>query len=627
MEGWFSGQIENTVTSAVEIAKQHHQWMKDYASRVTDDVQEKMELSGSSEKLEDSLEDKRKEYSVFSIKIVDRDGKSTAQVESAAAVIEDFQEPDLNISAIQRAISQKENIILTEEKDSHQFIRVYKALNRTDRPDVLIVSIRVDPEISHAMTEVNDSFKEYEQMKIFRSPLRSSYILTLSMITGLILFAAIWFGFYIAREISVPIQRLAEGTRAVARGNFDFEIPEVGDDEMAFLVKSFNNMTKDIKYSRAESDERRVYIETILAHLAVGVIAVDSAHLIKAVNPAASKLFSLNNNEVLSNVRIDDLLDQSVLDQIAPLLAQIERKQDSGSEIPTKSDEKEISVLSSGRELRIVCTAGRVLDAQGRWLTTVLIFDDITDLVKAQHMSAWREVARRIAHEIKNPLTPIQLSAQRLQKLLAGKENSPAVDECTQLIVENVDSIKRLANEFSNFARMPTAELKNADLNSLISDSIIPFAEQHNNIVFQFVADNKLPEVSIDIEQFRRLMINLIDNAIAAFVGEYSLGNTTMENPRVVIRTLFNKEANTVTIEVADNGIGIKDLDKVRIFEPYFTTKSGGTGLGLAIVTSVVADHQGEIRVYDNSPRGAKFVVELPVSPKVMRQRKIGNIV
>jgi two-component system, NtrC family, nitrogen regulation sensor histidine kinase NtrY len=239
-------------------------------------------------------------------------------------------------------------------------------------------------------------------------------------------------------------------------------------------------------------------------------------------------------------------------------------------------------------------------------------------------MSAWREVARRIAHEIKNPLTPIQLSAQRLQKILGGDSATEAVKECTQTIVEHVDSIKRLANEFSNFARMPTAEFEPSDLNVLMSDAIGPFAEAHSDIVFQFIPDEHLPTVVLDKEQVRRIVINLIDNAIAALRQEREEQPSASE-ARIVVKTHYDRKHKAAIFEVVDTGPGIHTTQKARIFEPYFTTKKGGTGLGLAIVTSILADHQGTIRVYDNNPKGAKFIVELPLVPKSGTQRRYSS--
>jgi two-component system, NtrC family, nitrogen regulation sensor histidine kinase NtrY len=618
MEGWFSGPIESSFNNAVEVAKQYHQVLRDDVRRVTGNIREDLNDGMSLSSLENYFDLKRQSDDLFSIEIVDSKKKVIVKSQNAAGLIDSFSEPDLNEASLSKALNLKEIVVIAESKSANQFVRGYVPLVRNGQTLALIVSKRISPDLSHALTEVHDSFQEYEQIKIFRNPLKSAYILTLTMITGLILFAAVWFGFHIAKQVTGPIQKLAEGTRAVARGNYDFEIKDVADDELGVLVRSFNEMISDLKQSRQDAEQKRNYLETVLANLAVAVITLDSNHRITAINAAALKLFAINTESLAIDKLIEEFFDGKTYTNLKNIISQVEQKSDNSAPV---SGSHEFSITVQRSEKRVVCTAGKVFDGVGDWLATVLIFDDITELVKAQHMSAWREVAQRIAHEIKNPLTPIQLSAQRLERLLAGHDLQPAVSECSSIIVENVNSIKRLANEFSKYARMPLAELNTADLNNLISDTILPFAESHQDVVFQFVADNKLPLVLIDSEQIRRILINLLDNAIAAF--EY---NQNSENsPRVVIKTIYDPKKQSVAIEVADNASGIPEADKIRIFEPYYTTKTGGTGLGLAIVTSIVADHQGQIRVVDNQPRGAKFIVDLPISPRQEQARKIGG--
>jgi two-component system nitrogen regulation sensor histidine kinase NtrY len=304
------------------------------------------------------------------------------------------------------------------------------------------------------------------------------------------------------------------------------------------------------------------------------------------------------------------------LERLQPILKAVNTAEDAEASVV----EQELAIESQGRELKVLLTAGRIRkDATSR-MGTVLLFDDITELTKAQQMAAWREVARRIAHEIKNPLTPIQLSAQRLQKLTHGAVEGSPIAESVQTIVENVDSIKRLANEFSNFSRMPTAELRRASLNALIADVLAPYAENHERITFQFIADGKAPDILMDREQVRRALMNLIENAANALL-ESSL-SWGAESPRIVVRTEYLKARRVVLCEIIDNGPGVTSADKTRIFEPYFSTRKDGTGLGLAIVTSIVSDHQGVIRVFDNQPRGAKFQIEFPEEPRAVTQRK-----
>lgn len=621
MEGWFSSQVEASVSGAVEVAKYHYAGMKEAVQasgeRLVRDLERGHALSNKAA-LETWIEEQRKSERLFGIRLLNSNREMLFEAHNAAAVIPAFSEPEPNEEALEKALAQIPTVLF-EENEASQFVRAYLPLRLDGKSLALISTLRVNPELSQALSSVNDSYKEYEQLKLFKAPLKSGYLLTLAMITGLILFSAIWIGFYIAREMAVPIQRLAEGTRAVARGNYDFQIRVSGDDELAFLVKSFNTMTGDLRQSRQDAQQRRLYIETILENLAVGVIGLDTVEKVTSVNDAAAKLFGVDDPLSVIGKSIWEVLEGEDWEQIRPLL---ESFRSGGSD--ARVNEREISVQRSGRESKVVCTAGRMSDQRGRQLGVVLLFDDITELTKAQHMSVWREVARRIAHEIKNPLTPIQLSAQRLQKLLPELNAPPSVHECAETIVENVASIKRLANEFSNFARMPTAELRPADLNVLVSAAIAPFAESHSEIVFQFIPDTHLPDILMDKEQLRRLMINLLDNAIAALEKDPE-SEKRGEGARIVIKTAYDKRTKIASIEVTDNGPGVPASEKVRVFEPYYTTKLGGSGLGLAIVTSIVSDHQGQIRVFDNKPRGAKFVVDLPVEPKASTQRRFAS--
>jgi len=622
MEGWFSTQVEASVESAVDLARNHYAAMRTLAERnsrrAATDLAEPGRLGIDRPAFLEALEQTRQEYDLFAVRFYARADAAPQEAMNAAATLEPFSEPAIDRAALGRAFAG-ESRVTSDEKSASQFVRVYLPVSSPGFHGVLVTSTRIQPEISHALGIVTDSFNEYEQLKFFKQPLRLGYLLTLAMITLLILFSAIWIAFYLARELVVPIQRLAEGTEAVARGNYDFQIRASGDDEIGALVRSFNRMTTDLKNSRRDAERRRLFIETILSNLAVGVVGLDTNRIVTSVNAAAARIYELSEDRMVGR-SIDTVLKATDLEPIEILLGAI-AGEDSVPQLTSDVAECELNLVSQGRELKVICTAGKIVDQAGRWSGTVLLFDDITDLSKAQHMSAWREVAQRIAHEIKNPLTPIQLSAQRLARLLGGGDLAPAVRESTQAIVENVDSIKRLANEFSHFARMPTAEFKIADVNHLISDTLAPFAENHSDIVFQFIPDTRVPDIVMDPEQVRRCLINLIDNAIAACAGSPPPDT----GARILVRTDYDKRRRMVVLEVSDNGPGIPPADKSRVFEPYFTTKDAGTGLGLAIVTSIVADHQGYIRCYDNQPRGAKFVIELPVSPRAATQRRFSG--
>ena len=359
-------------------------------------------------------------------------------------------------------------------------------------------------------------------------------------------------------------------------------------------------------------------IDTILSNLAVGVISLDTTSRVTAVNSAAGALLEIDHVHYREDALLSELLRADDLKSIRPIIEAM------GSDDTSDGNavaEVEMRVQTGGRELIVVCTAGRIVGSEGLSLGYVLLFDDITELSRSQHLAAWRDVARRIAHEIKNPLTPLQLSAQRLERLLRNTSVSESVDDCTRSIVEHVEIIKRLANEFSEYGRMPMARFVSTDLAALVRATVANFTAQHPNMAFTLSGDERVPEMLVDPEQIRGVLINILNNAVAAVA---SSGDVHVD-PRVNVAIFFDRKARRAVLQISDNGPGISPADKNRIFEPYFTTKRGGTGLGLAIVSSVVSEHQGEIRVFDNQPHGAKFVITLPQSPQPGTVRRLSS--
>lgn len=611
MDGWFSSQIENSVNGAVEIARLHVstllQNMRVTGRRLT------AELGplGDSTTAAARLEKVRREYGLFGVSVVTGAHSVVADAHSAAATIEGFREPPLNDEAIQRAQRGTFEVLL-EEREASSFVRGYLAFRAGKPEEVIVLSQRVPPEVTQLLQQVTDSYREYEQLKLYRDPLKTGYRMMLAMITGLLLFSAIWLAFYIARELSGPIQRLARGTEEVAKGNLDVHIRGASDDELGQLVTSFNRMTSDLSASRRESEQHRAYLETILGRLAVGVVALDVKRTITSCNAAARRILNIAAHRTVEHQELKEVFRPEDYYQIRTLL-------DSVTADEANVQDRDLAISSDGRELKIVCTAGPIMKSSGELQGYVLIFDDVTELSRAQHLSAWREVARRIAHEIKNPLTPIQLSAQRLQKLLQSSEFRNVVDDCTDVIVTHVDSIKRLVNEFSSFARMPAVEFELGDLNGLIAETVAPMAETHRRVMFQQIADNQLPHIMMDREQIRRMLINLLDNAREAIAAQPE----GAPSGRIVVTTSYLPDTRSVVIEVADNGPGISASSKSSVFEPYFTTKAEGTGLGLAIVASIVAEHSGAIEVRANKPSGAVFSITLPVGQELRTRHRL----
>lgn len=615
VELFFSTHVESAVTSSLSIARQHVAGVKlsvkTTGERLRDDI---LSRSGATIPSLARLEELRMRNDLFSIKVVDPTGAVLEESSHPTAQVESFQEPPLSTDALKEALRAK-SAIRVEERGAGQFIRWYGVLGEK----ILIVSYRMDPELVHAQRIVNESFQEYEGLKALKHPLKSNFFLTLALFNLITIFGAIWVAFFVSKQITGPIQKLAEGTKSVARGNYDFELPPMRDDEIGFLVGSFNQMLRDLRSSRDAAERGRLLIDTILSNLAVGVISLDTTSRVTAVNSAAGALLEIDHINYKEGALLSDLLRPVDYEAVSPIIEAMRIADTSdGSAVA----EVEMRVHTGGREMLVVCTAGRIVGAEGLSLGFVLLFDDITELSRSQHLAAWRDVARRIAHEIKNPLTPLQLSAQRLERLLRNTSVSESVDDCTRSIVEHVEIIKRLANEFSEYGRMPMAQFVSTDLAALVRATLSNFTAQHPTIAFSLSGDERISEMLIDPEQIRGVLINILNNAVAAVVSH----EEAQSHPEVRVNLFFDRKARRAVLEIADNGPGISPSDKNRIFEPYFTTKRGGTGLGLAIVSSVISEHQGEIRVFDNQPNGAKFVITLPQSPQPGTIRRLSSV-
>jgi two-component system, NtrC family, nitrogen regulation sensor histidine kinase NtrY len=458
----------------------------------------------------------------------------------------------------------------------------------------VVVDYYVPKSIAKRASQISRSYEQYKHSMFLKTPIKNSYILTLLLITLVIIFAATWFGLYLAKGITVPIQQLAEGTHAVAQRNWDYQIESSGDDEIGTLVDSFNAMTRDLKHMTFEIERRGRYMETLLVNVHAAVVAVDAGGKITAWNKAAEKMLGINGAEALGRPYGEIF----VAEHLKPMREIMEIVKDG------ESVEKEMTISLPDRVLTVVANAATLRDDDGRSLGVMVFVDDITEIQKVQRMEAWREVARRIAHEIKNPLTPIQLSAERLRKRYAKilEGDGGILDKCTATIIRQVEELKNLVNEFAQFARLPAAELAVNDLNEIVREALFLYQEGHRDIRFEF-RPGVIPALELDRNQIKRALINLLDNAVTAMNG----------NGEVEIVTSYDRALTKVCLEIADNGHGLPPEVRARIFEPYFSTKQDGTGLGLSIVSAIVEDHHGYIRVRPNEPKGTKFIIELPV--------------
>jgi two-component system nitrogen regulation sensor histidine kinase NtrY len=446
------------------------------------------------------------------------------------------------------------------------------------------------------MREISQAHVEYKQLKLLKKPIKFSYMMALLMVTLLIVFSATWFGFHLAKDITVPIKDLAEATHRIANGDLNFRIQMKATDEIGLLVQSFNQMTGDLQVSRAELEQRKKYMEIVLKHVAAGVISIDEEGRVTTINTSAEQMLEIKGETALDK-KFSEALPREYVEQLENLLTELKS---SGMDFM----ERQVTVNLEGKSLSLLINLTTLRDEEGKPLGVLTVFDDLTQLIKAQRMAAWREVARRIAHEIKNPLTPIQLSAQRLRKRYLEKlqPDGAVFDECTRTIVKQVEELKGMVNEFSNFARMPASQPTPNQLNDIIQETLVLFQEAHKRIQFEFVP-NELPILRVDRDQMKRVLINLIKNSLTAIENE----------GKIKIHTNYDHRLQIVRLEISDDGRGIPDEDKGRLFEPYFSTRKSGTGLGLTIVNAIISDHNGYIRVRDNKPKGTTFLIELPV--------------
>jgi len=456
------------------------------------------------------------------------------------------------------------------------------------------------------LRSIADASEQYGQIKLLKNPIKFNYIITFSIVTLVIIFLATWFGLALAKGITDPIQNLAQATNRITQGDLDSQIDIEADDEIGQLVKSFNQMTRDLKKSKHGLEEanisleqRRKYIETILRNVSAGIVSVDKTGMITTVNRAAEKILDIKPEKVLfQNYR--DLMIPEHLSLVDEFLQEMKENNESLLE-------KQLELMLKDKALTVLLTITTIQDEEGNDSGSVVVFEDLTQLQKAERAAAWREVARRMAHEIKNPLTPVQLSAQRLQRKYGDKlgEEGSVFKECTQTIIGQVEVLKNLVNEFSRYARMPVTALTLNDLNEVVADSVLLFQDAHKDIVFEFSPAEGLPKFDLDADQINRVMINLLDNAVAAI---------NKNDGRIEITVIYDEQHRKATVSVADNGAGVPSSYKRKVFEPYFSTKKSGTGLGLAIVSSIISDHHGQVSVADNNPTGTNVSFQLPVS-------------
>jgi len=612
VEYWFNLNIEKAVEGSLSVSQDYYSTLTSrsrvFAQRVSHRIGEVPE----ERQLEEILEELRKDYGLSMIEIFDPAGIYMAKAWDGTSP-QNFM--DGQSSLVQNAIVGRVIDSVTQA-DKGEYVRASAPLFFKEGQGAVVVSLYLSEDVRQKSEEVARTFRGFTEMKLQKWPIMANYMAYLLFITLLILFSAVWLGFYLARGITGPIRLLAEGAEKVAEGDLTVRIDSTASDEIGILVGAFNKMTgelerttRDLEKSYRENEQRRAYIETVLRNVGTGVVSMDLQGRINTFNRAAENMFNVRAEDILGR-HYNKVLTQEHAALLEGILAEL-RKESVGS------IRREVPVAVKGTPLILFVTASVMEEPTGKGIGAVFVLEDMTMLVNAQRKAAWSEAAKRIAHEIKNPLTPIKLSAERMRRRL-GSSLDPAEEQVlrdgTDAIIREVDAMRNLVDEFSQFARLPVLKPVPGRINMAVREAVALFREvgEREGVIELSMARN-LPGISFDVEQIRRVIINLLDNAIKAILERGLEGVVT-------VSTMFMEEDGVVAVSVADNGSGIPGGLLDRIFVPYFSTREDGIGLGLAISQRIVEEHGGTLSCSAGSGGGAVFTIKLPVDVDPVRR-------
>ncbi len=622
MDYWFNSNIEISLQNSLDLAKSYLQETKNEVNALGETIEKDIlqaqgpnsDTDDLKKKLTSSLESFNTRNALSFTLISDHRN----QIFTVSSPLLSSQKmPQISLTTLDAVQNNRASKILIQESNAGDLIRRVNTIQLEHAPTeelFLVTTLLIKKEQLEQLRFISKGIEDYRQLKYLKKPFKFWLLIVLLIVTLLIIFSAIWFGLYIAKSITGPLDIMAQATRRVADGDLSFVLEKESNDEMGLLVDSFNTMTANLSSSNTklaealhalqkssrDAEERRRYTEIILQNVEAGVISIDDNGMITTINHFAEKLLNINKESFINRKYSEVLLHDhiSIIDNFISEL-----------NITGKNSVRQHLKLSILREnFSLLMTFTRLENENGKPLGYVLVFANLTELEKMQRMAAWREVARRIAHEIKNPLTPIQLSAQRLRRRYPDilKEQNSIFDQCTGTIIKQVDELKQLVSEFSQFARLPKINQASANIVQILEETLFLYKQAHPQITFTVEEKDDIPIFSFDSEQIKRCVINLLDNAVAVLPD----GGT------IDLILSLDDDGESIYLQVCDSGPGISKDEKLRLFEPYFSTKKTGTGLGLAIVSTIIADHNGYIRVQDNSPHGSIFTIELPLLGK-----------
>ncbi len=600
-EKWFSQRMAGVLKNAAEVVEAFVSQEKSKGFEYGQEIAELLQNAPASQHL-DLITKKQRDYKLDALEYY-------PDILSDRIILQDQEKvstiiPRVNVESLKKVIQFKAQSSYVQVFSDAHLLRLMVPLQKNNS-GVIVVTKVLSLSSEASFNDIIGSYTEFESNLSIQTPLKSMYFIMLIVMSLVTLFAAVWFGFHLAKQLSVPLVQLGRATRKVAGGDYSPVAIQSGSDEINSLIGHFNQMIMQLSSSELELQQTlknlhqyTKYVEIVLTNVSAGVISVDMSGKVTTINRRASELLQTDPAfSIGKHVKL--LLSEANYNIFAGYVRLMRENNLSSLE---KEIKLEINKEAIPLSIHISILKNELQEEIGR----ILVFDDMTLIVNAQRAAAWSEVARRIAHEIKNPLTPIRLAAERMHRKYSASISDKAFDESIQMIVSQVDEMKNLVNEFSQFARMPQLKPIPGSINEVLAKASKIYRDNNSHVKFEEKLDAAMPDFKFDPSQMNRVFMNLIDNAVMATADAVS--------PQIGILTEYKSEHKIVKISISDNGMGIPVRDRVKVFEPYFSTKEKGTGLGLSIVKSIIEDHSGVIRALPNEPTGTKMYIELPVT-------------
>jgi two-component system nitrogen regulation sensor histidine kinase NtrY len=607
---WFKSQVDNSLEQALEVGQSFYAGSQERLERRAKHLLARIRegrLAWGGKSMDQFMDTKREEYDLSLLGVL-----SPERAEQNWRQTDDWVQawPEAKAAIGWDSLAQRPDFWSTILPGPAADMVVGVLPVDGGKTGYLVLGESIGKGLLYRLDQIVRGVGEYKKLQTMKYPLKVALYMGLALISLLVVFGAVWFGFKLAKEISAPVQALAQATERIAKGDLDVRLVDESTDELGLLVQSFNRMAEDLRGSRDEITlaNRRLhiqnlelaargqYIEALLDNITAGVVSMDATGRINTLNRAAEALLGTGSEAAVGR-RPGEL----GLGEFSDLLAEAGNRPAEGL---GSGLTRQISLDAAGRELKLLVNVVPLRDEDGSHSGLVAVFEDITELEKMQRLNAWKEVARLIAHEIKNPLTPIKLSAQRIAHKFGERIDDPVLTQCTDLIVRQVEHLQQMVAEFSTFARLPELTLAPDRLPPILEEVAQTFQHSHTRIAWSLDVAPDLPELVMDRAGMRHVLVNVLANAAEALKDQ--------EDGAVDVRATYDPVGGRVRLEVRDNGPGFTPEERSRAFEPYFSRKKGGTGLGLTIVKSIVTDHHGHVRVRPNHPRGTVLLVELP---------------